>query len=199
MRRLLFALASTAAGLAAVLSFKTHSSAITSNVAAAAGAQSGMSNTSSGTPTGTGTTTGTGTAKGTGSAAGTGSAKGTATAKGTGSAARTGSATAAPKSSTTSGTGGAAAGPRTIVGTVDNTQYGPMQVEVVLQGRKITNVKVLQQTNVGGLSQQIDSNAVPQLISETLTAQSARINAVSGASYTSAGYIQSLQSALDKA
>ena len=201
MRRLLFALASTAAGLAAVLSFKTHSSAITSNVAAAAGAQSGMSSTSSGTPTGTGTTTGTGTAKGTGSAAGTGSAKGTATAKGTGSAARTGSATAAPKSSTggTSGTGGAAAGPRTIVGTVDNTQYGPMQVEVILQGSKITNVKVLQQTNVGGLSQQIDANAIPQLVSETLTAQSARINAVSGASYTSAGYIQSLQSALDKA
>jgi uncharacterized protein with FMN-binding domain len=46
---------------------------------------------------------------------------------------------------------------------------------------------------------QIDGNALPKLTSETLAAQSARIDAVSGASYTSAGYIQSLQSALDKA
>jgi uncharacterized protein with FMN-binding domain len=159
MRRLLLALAGTAAGLAAVLSFKTHSSAATSNVAApATGAQSGTSGTPSGTPTGTG------------------------------------SATAAPK-----GGAGEAAGTRTLTGAVDNTQYGPMQVEVILQGHKITDVKVLQQTNTGTESQQIDANAIPQLTRETLTAQSARIDAVSGASYTSAGYIQSLQSALDKA
>jgi hypothetical protein len=155
MRRLLLALASTAAGLAAVLSFKTHSSADTSNVAApAAGAQSGTS----GTPAGTG------------------------------------SATAAPKGSTA-----ATAGTRTLAGAVDNTPYGPMQVEVTLQGRKITAVKVLQQTNTGTESQQIDANSIPQLTRETLTAQSARIDAVSGATSTSAGYIGSLQNALDKA
>jgi hypothetical protein len=159
MRRLLIALASTAAGLAAVLSFKTHSSAATSNVAApATGAQSSTSGTPSGTPTGVG------------------------------------SATAAAKG----GGVGATVGTRTLTGAVDNTQYGPMQVEVVLQGHKITDVKVLQQTNTGTESQQIDANAIPQLTRETLTAQSARIDAVSGASYTSAGYIQSLQSALDK-
>jgi uncharacterized protein with FMN-binding domain len=158
MRRLLLALATTAAGLAAVLSFKTHSSAAASNAAApATGAQS----STSGTPAPTGT----------------------------------GSATAAPKG----GTGDAAAGTRAVTGAVDNTQYGPMQVEVILQGRKITAVKVLQQTDTGTMSQQIDANAIPQLKRETLTAQSARIDAVSGASYTSAGYIQSLQSALDKA
>lgn len=170
MRRLLLALAGTAAGLAAVLSFKTHSSAATSNVAVpAAGAQGGMSGTSSGTP----------------APAGAGSGTGSATGKG--------SATAAPKG------GGAPAGTRTVTGAVDNTQYGPMQVQVILQGRKITNVKVLQQTNTGTESQQIDANAIPQLTRETLTAQSARIDAVSGATYTSAGYIKSLQSALDKA
>jgi uncharacterized protein with FMN-binding domain len=49
------------------------------------------------------------------------------------------------------------------------------------------------------LSNQIDATAIPKLINETLTAQSAHIDAVSGASYTSEGYIQSLQSALDKA
>jgi len=88
---------------------------------------------------------------------------------------------------------------RTVTGAVANTQYGPMQVQVTLMGQRITKVTVLQETNVGARSEQIDSTAIPQLTSETLTAQSARIDAVSGASYTSAGYIQSLQSALDKA
>jgi uncharacterized protein with FMN-binding domain len=58
---------------------------------------------------------------------------------------------------------------------------------------------VLRRTDTGDESNQIDSAAIPKLSSETLTAQSARIDAVSGASYTSSGYIQSLQSALDKA
>jgi uncharacterized protein with FMN-binding domain len=155
MRRLLLALATTAAGLAAVLSFKTHSSAAASDTTApATGAQSSTSSTP----------------------------------------AAAGSAAAASKGGT-----GDAAGARTVTGAVDNTQYGPMQVEVILQGHKITDVKVLQQTNTGTESQQIDANAIPQLTRETLTAQSARIDAVSGASYTSAGYIKSLQSALDKA
>jgi uncharacterized protein with FMN-binding domain len=80
-----------------------------------------------------------------------------------------------------------------------STQYGPMQVQATLTGGRITAVRVLQQTNVGAQSQQIDAFAIPQLTKEALTAQSARIHAVSGATYTSAGYIQSLQSALDKA
>jgi uncharacterized protein with FMN-binding domain len=86
-----------------------------------------------------------------------------------------------------------------VTGAVANTQYGPMQVEVTLTGTRITNVTVLQQTNVGSRSTQIDAMAIPKLNSETLAAQSAQIDAVSGASYTSAGYKQSLQSALDKA
>ena len=56
----------------------------------------------------------------------------------------------------------------------------------------------MQRTNDGAESDQIDANAIPKLTSETLTAQSAHINAVSGASYTSSGYIQSLQSAVDQ-
>ena len=80
-----------------------------------------------------------------------------------------------------------------------STPYGPMQVAVTMAGKKITGVKVLQETNTGAMSQQIDANAVPQLTKETLAAQSARIDAVSGASYTSSGYIKSLQSALDQA
>jgi uncharacterized protein with FMN-binding domain len=74
-----------------------------------------------------------------------------------------------------------------------------MQVQVTLAGTKITKVTVLQRTDDGAESDQIDAYAIPKLTSETLAAQSAHIDAVSGASYTSSGYIQSLQSALDKA
>jgi uncharacterized protein with FMN-binding domain len=180
--RLLIALASTAAGLAALLSFKTHSAAGGAVAAQAAGTQGSSTSTSA--------------AAGTGSAGTTSSGSGTAS-SGSGrasSGSRTGSASSASRQGTAS-----SAGPRTVTGAVENTQYGPMQVQVTLAGRKITGVKVLQETNVGSLSQQIDANAVPQLTKETLAAQSARIDAVSGASYTSSGYIQSLQSALDKA
>ena len=160
MRRLLLALAGTAAGLAAVLSFKTQGSAATSGMAAPV----------------TGT-------------------QGSASA-----AASTGSTSPKSSGGTAAQQGGtAAAGAKVLTGAVDNTSYGPMQVQVTMAGSKITGVKVLQQTNTGSLSQQIDANAIPQLTKETLAAQSARIDAVSGASYTSAGYIKSLQSALDQA
>lgn len=74
-----------------------------------------------------------------------------------------------------------------------------MQVQLTLDGKRITGVKVLQHTDDGTESMQIDGMALPKLTAETLTAQSGNIDAVSGASYTSAGYIKSLQSALDKA
>jgi uncharacterized protein with FMN-binding domain len=173
MRRLLLALAGTAAGLAAVLSFKTQGSAATGGAMAApeTGTQGSPSAAAS-----TGTST---SPKSTG---GTGAAQ-----QGGAGGAQQGGGTAA------------AAGAKVFTGAVDNTSYGPMQVQVTMEGRKITGVKVLQETNTGSLSQQIDANAVPQLTKETLAAQSARIDAVSGASYTSAGYIKSLQSALDQA
>jgi uncharacterized protein with FMN-binding domain len=103
--------------------------------------------------------------------------------------------------SSTGGTGGTtqSATARTFTGAVDNTQYGPMQVAITVSGKTITKVTVVQETNDGGLSASIDAMSIPKLKSETLTAQSAKIDAVSGASYTSAGYIQSLQGAVDKA
>ena len=74
-----------------------------------------------------------------------------------------------------------------------------MQLAVTLSKGKITAVKALQTPSGDGRSQQIASYAVPQLTNETLEAQNARIDTVSGATYTSDGYVQSLQSALDKA
>ena len=93
----------------------------------------------------------------------------------------------------------ASATPRTVTGSVATTQYGPMQVRLTLDGQRITKVAVVRRTDDGTESQQIDSFAIPKLTGETIAAQGARIDAVSGASYTSSGYIQSLQSALDQA
>jgi uncharacterized protein with FMN-binding domain len=89
--------------------------------------------------------------------------------------------------------------PKVVTGDVINSPYGPSQVAVTLSAGKITKVTILQHTDDGEMSQEIDGPALPKLVNETLAAQSAMIDAVSGASYTSAGYIKSLQSALDKA
>jgi uncharacterized protein with FMN-binding domain len=146
VRRALLTLGGTAAGLAALFSFKSHS------LAAADPAAS--------TPTAS-------------------------------------AATSQPMASGTQS--GTSMSTRAVTGAVANTQYGPMQVQVTFAGTKITKVTVLRRTDDGATSDVIDSNAIPKLTSETLIAQSAHIDAVSGASYTSSGYIQSLQSALDQA
>ena len=89
------------------------------------------------------------------------------------------------------------AGETTITGKVGNTVYGPVQVELVVKSGKIVKVAILEQPANTIHDIQIGEFAFPRLISETLAAQSAKIDAVSGASYTSAGYVASLQSAVD--
>ena len=108
------------------------------------------------------------------------------------------SSTSAPPRPRTSSSSAAAAN-RTVAGDAVQTQYGVVQVQVVVNGKKISNVSFLQLTAYDGRSQQINSQAAPILLQETLSAQSANIDTVSGASYTSEGYVQSLQSALDRA
>jgi uncharacterized protein with FMN-binding domain len=94
-------------------------------------------------------------------------------------------------------TGTLTAGETTITGKVANTAYGPVQIELVVKSHKIVKVAVLEQPTNTIHDIQIGEFAFPKLISETLTAQNAKVDAVSGASYTSAGYISSLQSAVD--
>lgn len=91
----------------------------------------------------------------------------------------------------------ALAGERAVTGNVANTIYGPVQVRVLVRATKIVKVSILEQPQSTNMDVQIGQFAFPRLIGETLTAQSARIDAVSGATYTSGGYIRSLQSALD--
>ncbi|MGZ4436573.1 MAG: FMN-binding protein [Nocardioidaceae bacterium] len=87
---------------------------------------------------------------------------------------------------------------RVVTGNAYNVGYGIVQVKVTMVGKRITDVTALSLPS-GGNSSSISSYAGPQLRQEALSAQSAHIDAVSGASYTSAGYVKSLQSALDKA
>ena len=88
-------------------------------------------------------------------------------------------------------------GETAITGHVANTVYGPVQIQLVMRNGKIVKVAVLRQPMNTINDIRIGDFAFPKLIGETLAAQTAKIDAVSGASYTSAGYIQSLQSALD--
>jgi uncharacterized protein with FMN-binding domain len=121
----------------------------------------------------------------------------TPTTAGTGMPAAAGSGPA-PMGGTGPGTASAPA-TRVVTGSVVTTRYGPMQVQLTLAGQRITKVTVLRQTDDGSESAQLDATAIPRLTSETLAAQNAHIDAVSGASYTSEGYIRSLQNALDQA
>jgi uncharacterized protein with FMN-binding domain len=107
-----------------------------------------------------------------------------------------GSAPAGATTSTTPSSSSSASG--TATGDSISTQYGPVQVRVTVNDGKITAIQGLALTGNDPRSAQISSFAEPTLQQEALSKQSAAIDAVSGATFTSAGYAQSLQSALDK-
>ena len=108
------------------------------------------------------------------------------------------SGTGSSQSGGTAGQSSTAAATK-VTGSSVGTHYGPVQVQVTVANKKITAVTVLRYPTSTGRDQQINSYAIPVLKSETLSAQNANIDMVSGATYTSLGYIKSLQSALDQA
>jgi uncharacterized protein with FMN-binding domain len=151
MRRALFAVSSTIAGLVMLLSFKTQ--VTTASVPAAAS-----------TPGTTG-----------GSAA---------------------DPTATPTRSSGTASGG---GTRTVLGDTADTRWGPVQVQITVTKGAVAAVTAVVYPQDNGRDVEINSFAIPQLNQEATAARSAHIDTVSGATVTSDGYIQSLQSALDKA
>jgi uncharacterized protein with FMN-binding domain len=194
MRRAVIVLGTTAAGIAALFSYKTHVAGVA------------VASTSPATPTMTAGPMTSPTASTRASASPSKSAaKSTPKPSSSATAPRTAPSrsttpapskkptpaptTAAPSSSAPAGKSG------TFTGQAVNTQYGEVQVSITVSNGKITNAD-------GTLPQGGDSigqNAIPQLNQEVLTAQSANIQAVSGATYTSQGYISSLQQAVDQA
>jgi uncharacterized protein with FMN-binding domain len=179
MRRSLLALASTAVGLVMLLSYKTPdpSKADQPRPAAfgppVAGATSATLRTGR-SATARHTTTTTRAAK-------------TATTRGT----------ATTRAAQTTTTRPPAPARKQATGPVVSNQYGPVQVRVTVQGTKILDVVALQLPSDKDESRQISAYAAPLLRQRVLQAQSAQIDAVSGATYTSRSYIQSLQAALD--
>jgi uncharacterized protein with FMN-binding domain len=144
MRRVLFAVSSTIAGLVMLLSFKTQSPVAVTPPAAA------------GTPVPGGTDPTT------------------------------------PAASATAGSG-------TFTGEVADTRWGPVQVQITVAHGAVTAVTAVDYPQGNDRDVEINSYAIPQLNQEATAARSATIDTVSGATVTSDGYIQSLQSALDKA
>jgi uncharacterized protein with FMN-binding domain len=87
----------------------------------------------------------------------------------------------------------------TYTGPSVNATYGNVRVQVTVSGGKITDVKFLSHPGGRGTSVSINNMAMPTLIQEAISAQTAQVQAVSGATFTSNAFVQSLQSALTKA
>lgn len=87
----------------------------------------------------------------------------------------------------------------TYTGSVADAQWGNVQVQVVIQGGKMTNIKFLQYPNERDRSIMINNDADPQLISEAISAQSATVDVVTGATDSSDAFMQSLSDALSQA
>lgn len=129
-------------------------------------------------------------------ASGTGS---TTTGSGTGSSGTSSSGSAASSTPTPSASASSSSSAtKTITGSAVDTRYGAVQVQVTFSGSTITALKTLQAPDRDGRDVEINSQALPILEQEVLASQSANIDTVSGATYTSEGYIQSVQSAIDQ-
>jgi len=112
---------------------------------------------------------------------------------------------AAPQAAATAAASSKSAGPqaagaaKTVTGAAWQTIYGPVQVKITVAGGKVTQATAVVYPVDTPRDYQINSYAIPQLNSEAVAASSAKIDTVSGATYTSGGYVGSLQSALNKA
>jgi len=89
-------------------------------------------------------------------------------------------------------------GDGSYTGNVSTNRFGPVQVKISVSGGKIASVEVPTYPSNDNRSVAINRDAIPRLVQSTLTAQSANVNSVSGATYTSVSYKISLQSAIDK-
>lgn len=166
MRRVIFAVFGTVAGLVGLLSFKT-STASTASAPAAVSATAPTDTSAAGNQT---------------------------TSIGTGS-----NSSSSTSGSSSTNAASSSASSKTATGNVINTRWGPVQVRIAVTNGKLSSVTAIQYPNGNPRDQEINASAIPTLTRETIAAGNAKIDMVSGATYTSLGYISSLQSALNKA
>lgn len=171
LRRIVLASAATVSGMVLLLSMKPHSSP---SVAVAVPAPSRNPDAA----------TGSGGSSDSNPSGGSGSGASGASSGSSGSLGSRGSITT---------------GTKTVTGDSVQTPYGPVQVRITVRNGRITDATAVGYPQGSPRDQEINDYAVPELNQEAVAAQSASINTVSGATYTSTGYTQSLQSALDRA
>ncbi len=135
--------------------------------------------------------------KSSGSGSTTAAATSSSTTSGSSSSASGSSSAASSQSSSKPSSGKYKDG--TYTGATENAYYGNVQVSVVVSGGRISDVKFLQYPNSHSTSVYINQQAMPYLKQETLQAQSANVQSITGATFTSYAFIQSLHSALAKA
>lgn len=175
MKRAALVGAGTLAGVAAILTLNPEGTTATSAAATPATSSS----------TGTSDSSSSSTSSGSSSGATSGSSGSTSS----------GSTSSGSSSSTGSGTDGTYTGDAVDVG----HGYGTIQVQVTVSGGKVTDITALAVPQNDPRSAQISSYAVPQLVSQAIEAQSSSISGLSGATFTSNGFAQSLASALTQA
>lgn len=124
---------------------------------------------------------------------------GTGTGTSSGSSGGSPTPTASSSAGSSSGKSNSSSGTKTYTGSTASTRWGDVQVSITVTNGKITDVQVPVYPSGNGRDQEINAYALPILTQETLQAQNAHIDTVSGATVTSNGYLQSLQSALDAA
>jgi uncharacterized protein with FMN-binding domain len=107
--------------------------------------------------------------------------------------------TSPSRSPSKSGSSTSTSSPATYTGGVADTRWGPVQVQITVQGGKVTASQAVQYPQNNGRDAEINGFALPILNQEVVQQQSASIDTVSGATVTSDGYLQSLQSAIDQA
>jgi uncharacterized protein with FMN-binding domain len=173
MRRAPIVITATLVGTAGVLLFKPLP------VSSLTGASSASSDSSSSTSTSTGS--------------------GSTSASSSSGSSSAASPSSTPSSSATTSTSSGSSSTRTVTGDLEQDRYGDTQVKVTITDGKITEVTVLAYNDGDPRSAEISQQAIPLLRQEVLSKQSAAVDAVSGATYTSNAYEASLQSALDKA
>jgi uncharacterized protein with FMN-binding domain len=189
MRRITLWLLSTVSALVLLFSYHTStSSAVSTSIVAQSGTETGTASGDGPTAGGSGET-----GSGTTGSGETGSGTTGSGTTGSGSSGSSGS----PGSSADSGSSSSVA--KTYTGDAVSTRFGDVQVQITVKKGKVTKSSVTQVPWSNGRDQEINSYAVPILNSEAVDAQSASIDMVSGATYTSQGYIGSLQSAIDQA
>jgi uncharacterized protein with FMN-binding domain len=197
MKRAVIFTSATAAGLAGVLAFHT---APVSLAVGGLGASSGGAATN-----GTGASTTTSSAPPPSTTAPTTSTSPTTTTKRSKKLTAKTPSTTAPTTTTTvrppaaPPTTTASTSAKTVTGEAVNYYFGVLSVKVTATGKKIDSVTIGQLSDGGNYrSQQLDGMSIPILEQETMQLQNSQIQSVSGASYTSAGFVMSLQSALKK-